>query len=152
MNAGPKLTAFITACGVAAAGLGVVSAGLPFLQKSAPAAVGQKKEESARACTDAEKELARAALNNYGRRVINACFTFAKDRDAALSRCEVDLVTRRMNARGAFNWRGGVLQDRHMFDAAFSTDLSGADIRVNVVAGGKKGDAACAALAKGQSR
>ncbi|MGE3301535.1 MAG: hypothetical protein AB7M12_00290 [Hyphomonadaceae bacterium] len=149
MNTGPKLNAFLAVCGVAAAGLGVVSAGLPFLQKGAaekPAAAvasAKPEEADARACTDGEREAARAALYNYGRHTVESCFMFSKEHEAVLDSCEVDRVTRRINARGVYDWKGGVRAKPHQFTASFSTDLVGTDIRVNITARTRESDEDC---------
>ncbi len=148
MSGGPKLNAFMAVSGVVAAGLGVVGASLPFLpQKEQPASVAPApKEETFRACTDGEKEVVRAALNNYGRRAIDECYRFTKDRAAEVSACDVDLVSRRINARGQYKWVGGIRKDSQNFSAAFSTDMSGTDIRVNVTGGSRERDVECATL------
>jgi hypothetical protein len=149
MSGGPKLNAFMAVCGALAAGLGVVGASLPFIQhKDQPASVAPPKEETTRACTDAEKEVVRAALNNYGRRAIDECYLFTRDRLAEVNGCDVDLVTRRINARGQYKWRGGVRKDEQNFAAAFSTDLSGTEIRVNVTGSSRERDAKCVTLDK----
>lgn len=151
MSGGPKLNAFMAACGALAAGLGVVGASLPFLphKETAPAASvapEKPKEETTRACTDPEKEVVRAALNNYGRRAIEECYRFTRDRIAEVGACDVDLVTRRINARGQYKWQGGLRKDEQNFAAAFSTDMSGTDIRVNVTGSSRERDVECATL------
>jgi hypothetical protein len=151
MSGGPKLNAFMAACGALAAGLGVVGASLPFLShKEAPSAsvAPAPKEETFRACTDPEKEVVRAALNNYGRRAIEECYRFTRDRIAEVGACDVDLVTRRINARGQYKWQGGLRKDEQNFSAAFSTDMSGTDIRVNVTGSSRERDVDCATLEK----
>lgn len=150
MSGGPKLNAFIAGSGVVAAGLGVVGASLPFLppqDKPAAAVVAEKpKEETTRACSDAEKEVVRAALNNYGRRAVDECYRFTKDRTVEVSGCDVDLVSRRINARGQYKWVGGLRKDDQNFAAAFSTDFSGTDLRVNVTSRSRDSDAKCEIL------
>ena len=145
MQYGPKVSAFVTACGVAAAGLGVVWAGLSFLPRGGPVVVVDKgkPEAASRPCNDAEREVVRASLTNYGRRVAGRCAVFSEKHEAQLQQCDVDLMARRINARGLYDWRGGVRKEPHQFIAAFSTDLSGTDIRVNVTNRSRQGDAAC---------
>jgi hypothetical protein len=148
MSGGPKLNAFMAACGAIAAGLGVVGASLPFLQNNdKPATVAPApKEETTRACSDAEKEVVRAALNNYGRRAVEECYRFTKDRVAEVNSCDVDLVSRRINARGQYKWIGGLRKDDQNFNAAFSTDFSGTELRVNVTSRSRDSDAKCETL------
>ncbi|MEJ0023105.1 MAG: hypothetical protein WDN76_06450 [Alphaproteobacteria bacterium] len=150
MSGGPKLNAFMAACGALAAGLGVVGASLPFLSpKDKPAAVSAApppKEETLRACTDAEKEVVRAALNNYGRRAVEECYHFSKDRSADVNSCDVDLVSRRINARGQYKWVGGIRKDDQNFNAAFSTDFSGTELRMNILSRSRDSDAKCETL------
>lgn len=153
MSGGPKLNAFMAACGALAAGLGVVGASLPFLpHKDQPASVStapeKPKEETVRACNDAEKEVVRAALNNYGRRAVEECYHFTKDRAAEVNACDVDLVSRRINARGQYKWVGGLRKDDQNFNAAFSTDFSGTELRVNVTSRSRDSDAKCETLDK----
>lgn len=144
---GPKLNAFMAACGVVAAGLGVVGASLPFLPKKEEApVVAATKEETIRACSDAEKEVVRAALNNFGRRAVDECYRFTRDRVAEVNGCDVDLVSRRINARGQYKWVGGLRKDEQQFSAAFSTDFSGTDLRVNVTSRSRESDAECETL------
>jgi hypothetical protein len=150
MNPGPKTNAFLAACGVIAASLGVVGAGLPFFQKQAPApvAVGsvQPASQDMRACTGEEQEIITAALRNYGRAAVDECYKFSKAHEAQVDSCNVDLVARRIYAHGAYRWKGGLRGDDQNFVAAFSTDFSGTDIRVNVTSRSRNSDRECGAL------
>jgi hypothetical protein len=152
MNTGPKTNIFLAVSGVIAAGLGVVGAGMPFLQGpskgGAPSVIVASVQAPAdtRLCRDDEKEVITAALRNYGRVAVDECYKFSKSHDAELASCEVDLVARRINARGTYKWKGGLRGDDQNFVAAFSTDFSGTDIRVNVTSRSRNSDRECGTL------
>lgn len=151
MSTGPKTNIFLAVSGVVAAGLGVVGAGMPFLTpKEAPPAATQSVQAAApateRVCRDDEKEVIAAALRNYGRRAVDECYKFSKSHDVEVNSCEVDLVARRINARGVYKWQGGIKGDDQNFNAAFSTDFSGTDIRVNVTNRTRNSDRECDTL------
>jgi len=150
MNTGPKTNIFLGAAGVVAAGLGVVSAGLPFLQpKEAPSEKApsvQAAPADTRECRDDEKESVTAALRNFGRKAVDECYRFSKEHEAVLASCEVDLIARRINARGSYKWKGGLKKDDQNFSASYSTDLSGTDMRVNITSRSRDSDSKCEAM------
>ncbi len=132
MTTGPKTNIFLAVSGVIAAGLGVVGSGLSLLQpKDAPVPKAESVQAApaadVRACRDDEKEVVAAALRNYGRVAVEECYKFSKDKEAEVAMCEVDLVARRINARGIYRWKGGIRKDDQNFQAAFSTDFSGTE-------------------------
>jgi hypothetical protein len=150
MNTGPKTNIFLAVSGVVAAGLGVVGSGLSLLQpKDAPSEKApsvQTAPADTRACRDDEKEAVTAALRNFGHRAVEECYRFSKDQEAAVSSCEVDLIARRINARGSFKWKGGIRKDDQNFAASFSTDLAGTDMRVNITSRSRDSDSKCEAM------
>lgn len=150
MSTGPKTNIFLAISGVVAAGLGVVGAGLPFLQpKEAPPEKPpsvQAAPADTRECRDDEKESVTAALRNFGHKAVDECYRFSKEHEAVLAACEVDLIARRINARGTYKWKGGLRKDDQNFNASFSTDLSGTDMRVNITSRSRDSDSKCEAM------
>jgi hypothetical protein len=151
MNTGPKTNIFLAVCGVVAAGLGVVGGVLPIVPKTADAPAAKVESVQAapadiRVCTDPEKDVVAAALRNYGRAAVDECYKFTKAHDAGVDSCNVDLVARRINAHGQYKWKGGLRGDDQNFVAAFSTDFSGTDLRVNVTSRSRNSDRVCGTL------
>lgn len=152
MSTGPKTNIFLAVCGVVAAGLGVVGGVLPLAPKPAEAPPAKVESVAAappadiRICTDPEKDVVAAALRNYGRAAVDECYKFTKAHDAAVDSCNVDLVARRINAHGQYKWKGGLRGDDQNFVAAFSTDFSGTDMRVNVTSRSRNSDRECGTL------
>jgi hypothetical protein len=150
MNTGPKTNIFLAVSGVIAAGLGVVSSGLPFLQpkdaspEKAPSV--QAAPADTRDCRDDEKESVTAALRNFGHKAVEECYRFSKEHEAVLASCQVDLIARRINARGTYKWKGGLRKDDQNFVAAYSTDLSGTEMRVNITSRSRDSDSKCEAM------
>lgn len=155
---GPKTKAFMAISGIIAAGLGVVGASLPFIGGK-PAEAPPAKVESVvapqapadiRICNDGEKEAVTAALRNYGRGAVDECYKFSKGHDVEVDACNVDLVARRINAHGTYKWKGGLRGDDQNFVAAFSTDFSGTEIRVNVTSRSRNSDRECGTLQRAE--
>jgi hypothetical protein len=154
---GPKTKLFLAISGVIAAGLGVVGAGVPFLSNK-PADPPAKVESvvaapapaDIRICNDGEKDAVTAALRNYGRAAVDECYKFSKGHEAAVDSCNVDLVARRINAHGQYKWKGGIRGDDQNFVAAFSTDFSGTEMRVNVTSRSRNSDRECGTLQRAE--
>jgi hypothetical protein len=154
---GPKTKIFMAISGVIAAGLGVVGASLPFVGGNKPAEPVAKVESAApaapadvRVCSDLEKDAVTAALRNYGRAAVDECYKFSKGHDVAVDACNVDLIARRINAHGTYKWQGGLRGDDQNFVAAFSTDFSGTEMRVNVTSRSRNSDRECGTLQRAE--